>query len=56
MAGVVNPICPTVKAEYFSRDDWTGGITMKSLKKLAWARKTVGWVERSETHHHPTRD
>jgi hypothetical protein len=30
------------KAEYFSRDDWTGGIGLKGLMKLAlWRRRLL---------------
>jgi hypothetical protein len=39
MAGIEQLIWPTAKAEYFLRKDWTGQITMKSLKKLALARR-----------------
>jgi hypothetical protein len=33
MRQVPELICPTTTAEYFSREDWTGEIIMKSLKK-----------------------
>ena len=39
MAGVLEVIWPTAQAKCFCRHDWTGGITMKSLKKLVPARR-----------------
>jgi hypothetical protein len=48
-------ICPTGKAEYFSKWDWTRQIRLIRLNKFLFSRKAerpgVGWVERSDTHH-----
>jgi hypothetical protein len=35
-------ICPTGKAEYFSREDWTGKIRLKWFEKFGCARKADG--------------
>jgi hypothetical protein len=32
---LVELICPTVKAKYFLKADWTGQITLESLRKIA---------------------
>ncbi|WP_207230963.1 hypothetical protein, partial [Bradyrhizobium sp. Leo121] len=34
--GVKSLICPTAKAECFSRREWTGQIRLKSLNKFPW--------------------
>jgi hypothetical protein len=39
MAGVVDVSLARAKAEYFSREDWTRQISMKSLKKFVRARR-----------------
>jgi hypothetical protein len=39
MARVLDLICPTAQAEYFSRGDWTTQITLKSRAKLDFTRR-----------------
>jgi hypothetical protein len=31
-------ICPTAKAKYFFKKDWTGRNSLIGLKKIAWPR------------------
>jgi hypothetical protein len=38
MRGKMRPICPTRQAEYFRREDWTGGIALKAREKFVFAR------------------
>ncbi|MBI5264288.1 MAG: hypothetical protein HY852_20995 [Bradyrhizobium sp.] len=35
---MLDVICPTVKASYFERQDWTGQISLKSLTKWQFGR------------------
>src|SRR5258706_8928286 len=41
MAGVLEVICPTAEAEYFSREDWTTQITLNRLGKFLATRPLV---------------
>jgi hypothetical protein len=38
-AGVLEMICPTAKANYFCKGDWTASIRLIPFNKLGWARK-----------------
>ncbi len=51
-ARVVDLICPTPKAKYFCKQDWTGQITLKSLNKSPRPRDGFGllrWPIRGRT-------
>ena len=51
-------ICPTGTAEYFSREDWTGKITLILQDIFVFTRNRqimildVGIAERGTQHHH----
>jgi hypothetical protein len=38
-AGVLEMICPTAKAKYFCKGDWTAIIRLIPFNKLGWSRK-----------------
>src|SRR5215471_2453651 len=42
MRGKMRLICPTRQAEYFSRDDWTSGITLNARTKFDFWRSRFG--------------
>jgi len=43
-------ICPTGKAEYFSREDWTTQITLIRFNKFAFTRKTEKHVGKPKAY------
>jgi len=49
----VELICPTAQAQYFSHEDWTTQISLKSLSKIAvFAQVIPGQPERAEPGIH----
>src|ERR1700712_5670522 len=44
MAGVMELICPTGPAIYFSCEDWTGGIALIPLRKFVATRKDANGI------------
>jgi len=43
---VIRVICPTAKVKYFSRDDWTGQISLNPFRKIVWPRNAESGVQR----------
>ena len=56
MAGLLGCFYPAAEAKCFSREDWTGGIALIPLGKLAAARNASKLIHRNSkpvfSHHH----